>query len=123
MSTISGVSSSSSDVAYATQLAQTAKLQKSLYNLGSAVQGGDLSSASSILTAVMKANPQFASTGSGAADSSDAVNTDFQSLAQAIGNNDSDGAKTAWGQLTTDLTKQGVSVTDGTAATIPSKSN
>ena len=48
-SMLTGISSST-DVSYATQLAQTSALKRSFYNLGTAIQNGDLSSANSILT-------------------------------------------------------------------------
>ena len=110
MSAVSS-STSSADVAYATQLAQTSSLERSLYNLGSAVQSGDLTSAGSILTALIQANPQYA-TSSGASGSStqpqDPINQDFQNLANAISSNDPDTAKSAWTQLKNDLAKAGV---------------
>ena len=61
MSTVSGVSNELTSVAYATQLAQNSHLQRSLYNLGAAVQGGDLKSAGTMLTALMKEYPQYGS--------------------------------------------------------------
>src|ERR1039458_5046235 len=63
MSTLSSISNSAS-ATYATQLAQTSALKRSLNSLGIAVQNGDLTSAGSILAAFIKANPQFASTAS-----------------------------------------------------------
>jgi hypothetical protein len=118
MSAVSGIGSDSTSVAYATQLAQTSQLQRSLYNLGVAVQDGDLNSAGSTLTALMQAYPQYASSASGGStDTLDPINTDFQSLSTAIDNNDTDGAKAAWQQLKTDLASQGVSVNDGSQST------
>jgi hypothetical protein len=110
MSSLSSVSSSSG-AGYAAQLAQTSSLERSLYNLGTAVQSGDLTSAGSILTALIQANPQFA-TASGASGSStassDPINQDFENLANAISSNDPDTAKSAWTQLKSDLAKAGV---------------
>jgi hypothetical protein len=107
MSTVSSLSSSAS-VTYATQLAQTSSLKRSLSNLGAAVQSGDLTSASSILTAFIKANPQFASTSSDGSQSQDPINQDFQALTDAISSNDADTAKSAWTQVQSDLTQSGV---------------
>jgi hypothetical protein len=117
MSGVNGISSSAS-VSYGTQLAQTSALRRSLNKLGAAVQDGDLTSAGSILSAIIKANPQYA-TGSGSgAQSQDPVNQDFQALADAISNNQADAAKSAWTQVKSDLAKSGVTdLSDGTAAT------
>ncbi|MGO8675515.1 MAG: hypothetical protein ACLQVX_06560 [Limisphaerales bacterium] len=116
MSTVSGISSDSSSVAYATQLAQTSQLQRSLYTLGVAVQEGDLTSAGATLTALMQAYPQYASS-SGSSDTSDPVNADFDSLSNAIDNSDASGAKAAWQQLKTDLGNEGVAVNNGSEST------
>jgi len=118
MSAISSLSSSSS-VNYAVQLAQTSALQRSLYNLGAAVQRGDLSSAGSILTAFIRANPQYAT---GNSDSSgtttDPINQDFQTLADAISNQQPDAAQNAWSQIQKDLSADGVpALTSSSAAT------
>jgi predicted transcriptional regulator YheO len=107
MSTVNGVSNSAS-FTYATQLAQTSALKRNLSNLGAAVQSGDLTSASSILAAFVKANPQYASTSTSGTQSQDPINQDFQALTDAIANNQPDAAKTAWTQITTDLTKNGI---------------
>ncbi len=117
MSAVSSLSSSAG-VSYATELAQTSALQRGLYNLGAAVQTGDLNSAGSILTAFMQANPQYAATSSDGSESQDPINQDFQTLADAISNNQVDDAKDAWNQLKEDLAKSGVTnLTDGTTAT------
>ncbi len=117
MSAVSNLSSPAG-VNYATQLAQTSALQRGLYNLGAAVQNGDLSSAGSILTAFIKANPQYASTSDDGSQSQDPINQDFQALTNAISNNQADDAKTAWAQLKSDLAKNGITnLTDGAAAT------
>jgi len=118
MSAVTSVSSNSANVAYATQLAQTSALRRSLNNLGTAVQNGDLTSAGSILTAFIKANPQYASTSSGSSQSASPINQDFQSLANAISNNQVDAARSAWAQIKTDLAQNGVSdLSDGKADT------
>ena len=117
MSTVSSLSSSAG-VTYATQLAQTSALKRSLSNLGSAVQKGDLTSAGAILTAFVNANPQYASTSSGSAQSQDPVNQGFQALTDAISSKEVDAAKSAWTQITSDLAKSGVTdLNDGVAAT------
>jgi len=115
MSTVNSVSNSAS-VTYATQLAQTSALKRSLNNLGNAVQSGDLTAAGAILTAFIKANPQYASTSSDGSQSQDPINQDFQALADAISNNQADTAKSAWTQIQSDLSKSGVTdLSDGTA--------
>jgi len=106
MSTLNGVTSTTGSN-YATQLAQSSALARSLYSLGRAVENGNLSSAGSVLAALMKANPQYASSGSGSSSSSDPINQDFQALAEAISNNQPGAALTAWARLKTDLAKQG----------------
>jgi len=117
MSLVTNISSSAS-VSYATQLAQTSALKRSLNNLGTAVQNGDLTSANSILTAIIKANPQYASTSSDGSQSQEPINQDFQALADAIANNQADAARSAWTQVQSDLSKNGVTdLSDGTAAT------
>jgi hypothetical protein len=107
MSAVTGVSSSDS-AAYATQLAQTSAIERSLYNLGNAVESGDLTSAGSILTAFMQANPQYASTSSDSSQSQDPINQDFQTLATAISNNQVGAAQSAWTQVKSDLANAGV---------------
>jgi hypothetical protein len=117
MSLVTGISNSAS-VSYATQLAQMSALKRSLYNLGTAVQSGNLTSANSILTAIIKANPQYASTSSDGSQSQAPINQDFQALADAIANNQVDAAKSAWTQVQSDLSKNGVTdLSNGTAAT------
>lgn len=117
MSAVTGISNSAS-VTYATQLAQTSALKRSLSSLGTAVQNGDLTSASSILAAFVKANPQYASTSSSGSQSPDPINQDFQALTDAISNNQVDTAKSAWTQITGDLAKSGVTdLSTGPAAT------
>jgi hypothetical protein len=117
MNAVTGVSSSGS-VNYATQLAQTSALERSLYNLGAAVQNGDLTSAGSILTEIIKANPQYAYTSSDGSQSQDPINQDFQALADAISNNQADTAKSAWTQIQGDLAKSGITdLSNGAAAT------
>jgi hypothetical protein len=117
MSTVNSVSSSAS-VTYATQLAQTFALKRSLNNLGTAVQSGDLTSAGSVLAAFVKANPQYASTSSAGAQSQDPMNQHFQALADAISSNQVDAAKSAWTQIQGDLSKSGVTDLGNDAAAI-----
>jgi hypothetical protein len=117
MSAVSSVSSSAS-VSYATQLAQTSALRRSLNSLGNAVQTGDLTSAGSILTAIINANPQYASTASDGSTSQDPINQDFQTLANAISSDQVDAAQSAWTQVKSDLAQSGVTdLSDGTADT------
>jgi hypothetical protein len=117
MSAVNSISSSA-DITYATQLAQTSALKRSLNNLGNAVQNGNLTSAGAILTAFIKANPQYASASSAASPSQDPINQDFQALTDAVSNNQADAAKTAWTQIKSDLAKSGVTdLSDGPAAT------
>jgi hypothetical protein len=117
MSAVSTLSSSAS-VTYATQLAQTSALKRSLNSLGNAVQNGDLTSAGTILNAFIQANPQYASTSSTGSQSQDPINQDFQALTAAVSNNQVDTAKSAWTQIKSDLAKSGVTdLSDGTADT------
>ena len=117
MSALSSISSSAS-ATYATQLAQTSALKRSLNNLGNAVQNGDLASAGSILTAFVKANPQFASTSSDGSTSQAPINQDFQALADAVSNGQIDTAKSVWTAIQSDLAKSGVTdLSNGPAAT------
>ena len=117
MSALSSISNSAS-ATYATQLAQTSALKRSLNSLGTAVQNGDLTSAGSILAAFIKANPQFASTASDGSQAQDPINQDFQALADAVSGNQVDAAKGAWTQIKSDLAKSGVTdLSDGPAAT------
>ena len=109
MSALTGVSTSGS-VSYATQLAQTSNFERSLYNLGTAVQNGNLTAVGSILSALMKANPQYATSSSSddSSQSQDPIDQDFQALGDAISNNQTDAAQTAWSQLKSDLAKNGI---------------
>ena len=117
MSTVPSISNSTG-VTYATQLAQTSALKRSLHNLGNAIQKGDLNSASAILTGLIKTNPQYATASTSAAQSKDPINQDFRALADAISKNQVDTARTAWTQTTKDLAKAGVTdLSDGKAAT------
>ena len=117
MSALNSISSSASTT-YATQLAQTSALKRSLNNLGNALQSGDLTAAGAILTAFIKANPQYASTSGAASPSQDPINQDFQALSDAVSNNQADAAKTAWTQIKSDLAKSGVTdLSVGPAAT------
>lgn len=120
MSTTSGVTSSSS-ASYATELAETSQLRRSLNNLGTAIQSGNLSSASSILSAIIKAHPEYATTSSSdtsTTSTGSTINTDFQAVAQALDANDADAAKTSWTQLKGDMADAGVTdLSDGKADT------
>jgi hypothetical protein len=123
MSTVSSVSTDTGTAAYAQQLARTAQLQRSLYSLRTAIQSGNLSAAGSTLSAIMQANPQYASSSSSSSgsssssSSSDPVNQDFASLSTAIGSNDTAGAQAAWQQLQTDLGNEGITVSSPATST------
>jgi hypothetical protein len=118
--------SGSSAVSYAMQLAQTSAVDRSLSNLGIAIQRGELVPASSILTAFFKANPQYTSTASDDSQSQDSLSQHFLALATAISNNQVDAAQTAWTQVESDLANNGVTNPgDGTASTsaVPAQTN
>src|SRR5579863_8537831 len=106
MSTLSSVTNSAG-ASYAAQLASSSSLERSLYNIGTAIQNGNLTSAGSILSSLMAANPQFAAAASSSSgDSSQSqnpINQDFQNLTSAISSNQLDAAKSAWTQLQNDL--------------------
>ncbi len=117
MSSTSSIAGSSA-AAYATDLAQTAKLKRSLYGIGSAIENADLPTARTRLTALMKAYPQYATSSATTADSSSPINNDFKGVSEAIAKNDVDGAKAAWAKLKADLADAGVKgLTDGAADT------
>ena len=101
-------STSSSAVAYATQLASAATLRNSLNAIGAAVQNGDMTTANSLLTTFIQDNPQYAST-SGSS-STDPISQDFQTLATAVSGNQVDAAKSAWASVKKDLANDGVNL-------------
>ena len=116
MSALSSISSSAS-VTYATQLAQTSALKRNLNSLGTAVENGDSTSASSILTAFIQANPQYSISSDGT-QSQNPLNQYFQTLADAISNDQVDTAKSAWTKIQSDLADSGVTdLSDGEDAT------
>jgi len=118
MSAVTSVASSSASANYATQLAQTSALRRSLNSLGTAVQNGDLTSAGSILTGIIQANPEYANTATHGSQSQDPINQDFQTLADAVSNNQVGAAQNAWTQIKSDMAKDGVTdISDGTADT------
>jgi hypothetical protein len=107
-----------SAVSYATQLAESSALRRSLSNLGMAIQRGELVPASTILAAFFKANPQYTSTTPADSQSPNPLAQDFQTLATALSNNQADAAQTAWTQIQSDFAKQGVTnLGDGTNPT------
>lgn len=117
MSSTSSIAGSSA-MAYATELAQTSSLKRSLYNIGNAIENADLATAGKRLTALMKAYPQYATSSTGTTNSSNPINDDFKEVSDAITKNDADGAKTAWAKLKADLADAGVKgLTDGTSDT------
>jgi hypothetical protein len=113
MSAISGTTSSA--VAYATQLAQASALRQSLNNIGNAIQTGDMTTANTLLTAFIKNNPQYAA-GSTTA-SQDPISQDFQTLVTAVSNNQVSAAHSAWTQVKSDLAKDGVNLSSAPAST------
>ena len=122
MSTISSLSSmdGSASASYATQLAQTSKLRRSLNDLGNALERGDLSAAGSVMTSLAKNFPQYAvkATTPGTTQSTDPINQGFQTIGSAISANSVSSAQTAWTQLKSDLAKSGVTdISDGSGAT------
>jgi hypothetical protein len=102
-------STSSSAVAYATQLASAATLRNSLNAIGNAVQNGDMTTANTLLTAFIQNNPQYDSTSSSSS-STDPINQDFQTLATAVSGGQVDAAKSAWASVTKDLANDGVNL-------------
>ena len=119
MSAVTGISgSSSASTDYAMQLAQTSALKRTLNSLGTAVQNGDMTSAGSILTGFIKANPQYTAATSDGAQTQAPINQGFQTLADAISNNQSAQAQSAWAQIRSDLSTSGVTdLGDGAADT------
>ncbi len=104
-------------MAYATQIAQAAALKRGLYGIGKAIESGDLTGAGSKVDALIKANPQHATSSESSTTTSDPINNGFKAVSDAIANNDSAGAKAAWAQLKTDLGNSGIKISDGTADT------
>ena len=115
MSALTSVSNSGG-AAYATQVAQTSALKRSLSNLGTAIQKGDLAAASSILSSIMKANPQYAAASAGDTAAQSPINQDFQALSKAVTNHQADAAKSAWTKTKNDLGASGISTTNNSAA-------
>lgn len=115
MSTVSSLSTSAS-ASYAVKLAESFALKRNLSKLGSAIEKGDLTSAGSTLSALIKAHPEYATSSSGP-DSGSGINADFAAISTAIEDQDTEAAKEAWKQLKSDLAEAGVTDTsDGTAA-------
>jgi hypothetical protein len=97
-------------------------LRNSLNAIGTAVQNGDMTTASSLLTAFIQDNPQYASTSSSS--STDPISQDFQTLATAVSGNQVDAAKSAWASVTKDLANDGVNLsTSAVTAQAISQSN
>jgi hypothetical protein len=124
MSTTTSIGSSGT-TSYAQQLAEGATLKRSLYGLGQAVQTGNLTSAGSILTALEKAHPEYAtSSSSDSSGSSDSINSGFTALKKAISENDTSAAKTAWSQLKTVLAEAGLTnISSGSQLAAQSQAN
>ncbi|HEX3800309.1 MAG TPA: hypothetical protein VH413_16565 [Verrucomicrobiae bacterium] len=115
MSTVS--SATSSAVSYATQLAQSSALKRSLTNIGNAIQNGDMTTANSLLTTFIQQNPQYAASSSSSSQSSDPISQDFQTLAAAVSNNQTDAAQSAWSKVKSDLNNDGVSLSTSANST------
>jgi hypothetical protein len=111
MSTVSGLTSSSS-VEYATSLAESAKMKRSLFSIGNAIQEGDLAGAQTKLTALFKAYPQYAASAADTTSDPDSINSHFQAVADAVSKQDIEGAKAAWATVTDDLEAAGVTISD-----------
>lgn len=117
MSTTTGITNSSG-ADYAMDLAKTSQLRRSLNNFGLAIERGNLTSARSIFTAVMKSQPDHAQApGDTTTETKLPINKGFAAVAAALDAGDPDAAKAAWGQLKSDLGKSGVLINDGKAAT------
>jgi hypothetical protein len=101
-------STSSSAVAYATQLATAATLRNSLNAIGAAVQNGDMTTANSLLTTFIQDNPQYGSTSSSS--STDPISQDFQTLATAVSGGQVSAAQSAWASVKSDLANDGVNL-------------
>lgn len=110
MSTVNPLSSSAS-MAYATSLADSAKLKRSLFTIGSAIEKGDIATAESKLTSLLQDYPQYATTGDTAANP-DSINAHFQTVSQAISQKDTEAAKTAWNTVKNDLSKSGITLSE-----------
>lgn len=102
-------STSSSAVAYATQLASAASLRNSLNAIGTAVQNGNMTTADSLITTFIQDNPQYASTSSSSS-STDPINQDFQTLASAVSGGQVSAAQSAWASVKSDLANDGVNL-------------
>ena len=98
-------------MAYATSLADSAKLKRSLFTIGSAIEKGDIATAESKLTSLLQDYPQYATTGDTAANP-DSINAHFQTVSQAISQKDTEAAKTAWNTVKNDLSKSGITLSE-----------
>jgi hypothetical protein len=108
-------STTSSGESYAVQLAKSSALKRSLVNIGNAVQNGDMTTANTLITKFVKDNPQYAASSTSSSQSQDPLTTDFQTLAAAVSNNQVSAARSAWKQVTTDLSKDGVNLQSNNA--------
>ena len=115
MSSISGSTTSSLE-SYATQLAQSSSLKRSLVGIGKAIESGDLTSAGKLITSFVHQNPQYSSSAP-AGTSQDPIANDFQTLASAVSNKQLGAAQTAWSKVKTDLTKDGVHLSSSNEST------
>ena len=122
MSTLSGINAAAG-AGYATQLASSAALKRSLSNLENAINNGALDAAGTILTQIMNANPQYAQTGASSPSSAsstasqDPINQGFEDVSRAISANQVDAARSAWAQLKNYLTQKGITnLNDGSGA-------
>lgn len=110
MGTVNPLSGSAS-MAYASSLAESAKLKRSLFNIGSAIEKGDLAGAESKLASLLKDYPQYA-TGGDTTANPNSINAHFQAVSQAISKKDAEAAKTAWSTVKSDLSKSGITLSD-----------
>lgn len=118
MNAAAGISSSTG-LNYAMDLAKNSALKRSLHRLGMAVENGHLPSARAVLTALIQANPEYNTTPTKpGATPPNQTDQDFKALTEAIANNDTGKAKSAWTLVKADLAKNGITrLSDGMAAT------
>jgi hypothetical protein len=111
--------SNSSGLDYAMDLARNSSLKRSLYHLSTAIENGDLPFARSVLTALIKANPEYSTSTPGeGSQPPDQTDQDFKALTDAISDNDIAKVRSAWTVVKADLARNGIaSLSDGTAAT------
>jgi hypothetical protein len=106
----------SSDVTYATRLAENAKLKRTLNGIGNDIESGNLQGAGAKITGLMKAYPQYAATSGTTTDAKNPINDGFKTVSDAIQRNDAVTAKDGWAQLKNDLSGAGIKNLNGGSA-------